>query len=102
MCVILEITTQNFINFNTFIITDDFPTIIKLGNYWREGSIRGVKNSTIKMRRIYVGMANGCTVSYSTMNLANTFRENSSTTIRTVSTIFVWVENVRIKTEDKY
>ena len=102
MCVILELTTWNVVNFNTSIITDDFSSIIKLGNYWREGSIRGVKNSTIKMRRKYVGKADGCTVSYSAMNLTNVFRGNSSFTIRTISTIIIWVEHVKIKTEDKY
>ena len=93
---------MNILKYTFFLSTDDFPTIIKLGNYRRGGSIRGMKNITIKMKRIYVGMANGCTVSYSAINLTNIFRGNSSITIRTISTIIIWVEHVRIKTEDKY
>ena len=59
-----------------------------------------MKNITIKKMRIYVGMAKGCTGSYLAINLTNIFRGNSSITIRTISTVNIWVEHVRLMTED--
>ena len=79
---------------------EDFPTIIKLRNYGRQASIRVMKNITIKKTRIHVGMPKGCSRSYLAMNLTEPFRGNSSITIRTISTVNIWVEHVRLITED--
>ena len=68
---------------------DGFPTISKLSANRRPASNRAMKNVTIKVRLIYVGMATNSTGSFSVLILTNIFRGKSSITIRTISTVSI-------------